>query len=48
MNERRPRFTKEEAEKYIEEVFQHYGDPIRITEDQFIDYFDEEIFYLKL
>jgi len=52
---RKQRFTKEQVTKYINEVFKHYGNPIRITEDQFKKFFkekkglnDDDILYLKL
>lgn len=33
------RFTEEEVKKYIEEVFNFYGNPVRISENQFKEYF---------
>jgi len=49
------RFTEEEVKKYIEEVFNFYGNPVRISENQFKEYFkkyegltDEEIYYLRI
>jgi len=54
-DKRKIRFTREEARKYIEEVFNFYGNPVRISEEQFEEYFkkhselsDEEIYYLKI
>jgi hypothetical protein len=35
------RFTKEEAKKLIDEVFNYYGNPLKLTEEQFNKYFIE-------